>query len=86
MMKMDFMTKIKKWQLDDELKKLKEMKEVYERLQENHAMYLRCGDYDAPDRFSDKSITKDSMAAKIAEYDAKIKNQKIKIKKMEMDN
>lgn len=82
---MDFMTKIKKWQLEDETKKLIEMEEVYERLRANHAMYLRCGDYDA-DRFADKSITKDSMAAKIAEYDVKIKNQKIKIKKMEMDN
>ena len=83
---MEYMAKIKKWQLEDEVKKLKEMEEVLARLQENHAMYLRCGDYDAPDRFVDKSITKDSMAAKIAEYDAKIKNQKIKIKKMEMDN
>lgn len=79
------MAKIKKWQLDDEIKKLAEMQEVYERLQANHAMYLKLGDYDAADKFEDKSITKDAMAKKIAEYDAKIKNQKIKIKAMEME-
>jgi len=85
MMKMDVIAKLKKLELDDEVKRLRNMQEMYERLRTNHAMYLRCGDY-AANRFEDKSITEDSMAAKIKEYEEKIKNQKIKIKKMEMDN
>lgn len=85
MMKMEYMAKIKKWQLEDEVKKLKEMEELHDRLRANHAMYLRCGDYDE-DRFMDKEITEDSMKKKIKEYGAKIKMQKIKIMEMDKDN
>lgn len=85
MMKMDIMAKLKKFQLDDEVKKLSDMQEVHERLRANHAMYLRCGDY-AADRFMDKEITEDAMLKKIEDYDKKIKRQKNKIMKMEMDN
>lgn len=80
---MEYMAKIKKWQLEDEIKKLSDMNELYDRLCANHAMYLRCGDY-AEDRFMDKTITEDTMQKKIEDYEKKIKMQKIKI--MEMDN
>lgn len=83
---MNFIEKLKRLELEDEVKKLKEMQEVHDRLCANHAMYLRSGDYDAADRFEDKSITNDSMIKKIADYSDKIKRQKIKIEKMEMDN
>lgn len=82
---MEYMAKIKKWQLEDERKKLIEMEELHDRLCANHAMYLRCGDYDAADRFVDKSITEDAMVAKIKHYGEKIKSQKIKIMEMEME-
>lgn len=79
------MEKLKKWQMDDEVKKLRAMEEVHDRLCANHAMYLKLGDYDAADRFEDKSITKDAMAAKIKHYEEKIKNQKIKIEEMKKE-
>lgn len=82
---MDVMAKLKKWQMEDEEKRLNEMEEVHERLRANHEMYLRCGDYDAADKFEDKSITKDSMIKKIAYYSDKIKMQKNKIKEMKME-
>lgn len=81
----NYLLKMKKWQMEDEIKKLSDMQEVHERLQANHAMYLRCGDYDA-DRFMDKTITEDAMLKKIAEYEKKIKRQKNKIMEMEIDN
>ena len=79
------MSKLRRWQLEDEEKRLKELVELYDRLRANHAMYLRCGDYDAADRFADKSITQDSMAKKIKQYGEKIKRQKNKIKDMKME-
>ena len=85
MIKMEYILKLKKMELNDEVKKLQDMNELYDRLCANHAMYLRCGDYDTKDRFADKSITKDSMAAKIKHYGEKIKRQKNKIKEMEME-
>lgn len=81
----NYLLKMKKWQMEDEQKKLQDMQEVHERLQANHEMYLKLGDYDAADRFADTSITKDSMIKKIAEYEKKIKRQKNKIEEMEME-